>query len=389
MNPEVTIVMPCLNEAETLAICIKKIFETLRSQNILGEVIVADNGSNDGSQKIAMDMGARVVSVARRGYGAALQGGIAAASAPYIIMGDADDSYDFREIPRFVEALRRGHDFVMGCRFPAGGGEIKSGAMPFLHRYLGTPVLTALGQTFFHHRFKDVNCGMRGFTKVAFESMALQSDGMEFASEMVARAAMLNLKSCEVPVTLHRDGRSRPPHLRTWRDGWRHLKFMLLLCPRWLYTIPGLFLSLLGGLMTIILTITPLSIQGITLDIHTLMVSQMILFLGLQILLFGHLASFYAEQNQLIPASRQKPWANPVESGALWGLLLMGLGAIGLIYTFTLWRDVGFGSLATSQTLRVFSVSIFGIILGLELVFVGFLFGLFDLMRKRNITPPE
>ena len=247
MNPEVTVVMPCLNEAETLATCIEKIIKTFQFHNIMGEIIVADNGSTDGSQKIAMDSGARVVPVARRGYGAALQGGIAAASAPYIIMGDADDSYNFREMPRFIEALRNGHDFVMGCRFPAGGGEIKPGAMPFLHRYLGTPVLTALGQIFFHHRFKDVNCGMRGFTKRAFEEMALQSDGMEFASEMVARAAMINLKSCEVPVTLHPDGRSRAPHLRTWRDGWRHLKFMLLLCPRWLYRMPGLFLSLLGG----------------------------------------------------------------------------------------------------------------------------------------------
>jgi glycosyltransferase involved in cell wall biosynthesis len=384
VNPEVTVVMPCLNEAETLATCIEKIIKTFQFHNIMGEIIVADNGSTDGSQKIAMDSGARVVPVARRGYGAALQGGIAAASAPYIIMGDADDSYDFREMPRFIEALRNGHDFVMGCRFPAGGGEIKPGAMPFLHRYLGTPVLTALGQIFFHHRFKDVNCGMRGFTKRAFEEMALQSDGMEFASEMVARAAMINLKSCEVPVTLHPDGRSRAPHLRTWRDGWRHLKFMLLLCPRWLYRMPGLFLSLLGGIMTLILAITPLSVQGITLDIHTLMVFQMILFLGLQILLFGHLASYYAEQNHLIPPSHQKPWVNPVESGALWGGLFMILGASGLIYTFDLWRDVGFGPLEASQTLRLFSISIFGIILGLELIFVGFLFGLFDLMGKRN-----
>ncbi len=390
MNPEVTVVMPCLNEAETLATCIEKILETFRSYNIKGEIVVADNGSTDGSQKIAMDLGARVIPVARRGYGAALQGGVAAASSPYIIMGDADDSYDFREIPRFIEALRKGHDFVMGCRFPAGGGEIKPKAMPFLHRYLGTPVLTFLGQLFFNHKFKDVNCGMRGFTKKAFEGMALQSEGMEFASEMVARAAMLDLKSCEVPVTLHPDGRSRPPHLRTWRDGWRHLKFMLLLCPRWLYQMPGLALSLVGGIMTLILTITPLSIQGITLDIHTLMVFQMILFLGLQILLFGHLASYYAEQNHLIPPSRQKLWINPVESGVLWGALFIILGASGLIYTFNLWEDAGFGSLETSQTLRLFSLSIFGMILGLELVFVGFLFGLFDLMGKRNkITPPE
>lgn len=384
MNPEITVVMPCLNEAETLATCIEKILQTFRSHHISGEIIVADNGSTDGSQNIALDFGAKVVHVARRGYGAALQGGIAEASAPYIIMGDADDSYDFREIPRFVEALRHGYDFVMGCRFPSGGGEIKPKAMPFLHRYLGTPILTGLGQIFFRHKFKDVNCGMRGFTKTAFESMDLRSEGMEFASEMVARAAMLNLKSCEVPITLHPDGRSRPPHLRTWRDGWRHLKFMLLLCPRWLYKIPGIFLSFLGGTMTIILAITPLSIQGITLDIHTLMVFQMILFLGLQILLFGYLASSFAQQNHLIPPSPRKPWVNPIESGALWGSILMILGASGLVHTFDLWRDVGFGSLETSQTLRGFSLSIFSIIVGLELIFIGFLFGLIDLLGKRN-----
>ena len=246
--PELSVVLPCLNEAETLARCIEKAKLGFARAGVRGEVIVADNGSTDGSREIAAALGARVVPVAARGYGSALRGGIEAAAGEWIIMGDADDSYDFSDSAKFVAKLREGHDLVMGCRLPSGGGTIAPGAMPWKNRWLGNPFLSSLGRLFFRTPIRDFHCGLRAFTRAAYQRMMLKTTGMEFASEMVMKASIAGLRIAEVPITLHKDGRSRPPHLRPWRDGWRHLRFMLIYSPRWLFLVPGLLLGGGGGL---------------------------------------------------------------------------------------------------------------------------------------------
>ena len=250
MSPiELTVVMPCLNEAETVARCIDKAKLGFEKAGLAGEIIVADNGSTDGSQRIAGEHGARVVAVAEKGYGSALRGGIEAANGCYLIMGDADDSYDFSESGKFVAKLREGYDLVMGCRLPSGGGTIAPGAMPWKNRYLGNPVLSFLGRLFFRTPVRDFHCGLRAFSREAYARISPSTTGMEFASEMVMKASIEKLRIAEVPITLHKDGRSRPPHLRPWRDGWRHLRFMLIYSPRWLFLFPGLALAA-GGALT-------------------------------------------------------------------------------------------------------------------------------------------
>src|SRR6202042_2802529 len=263
----VTILMPCLNEAETLAFCVRQAVAALRDNNIAGEVIVADNGSTDGSQKIATDEGARVVPVPIRGYGAALLAGIEAARGKYVLMADADASYDFGQLPRFLAKLEEGNDLVMGNRF---SGEIKPGAMPPLHRYLGNPVLSYIGRLFFNIPARDFHCGIRAFRRDAMLDLNLRTTGMEFASEMVVKSSLANLRLSEVPTTLSPDGRSRPPHLRTWRDGWRHLRFLLLFSPRWLFLIPGATLLAVGMVLSVAVLPGPLVLGGITLDVNTL-----------------------------------------------------------------------------------------------------------------------
>ena len=242
-----SILMPCLNEAETLAVCVRKAKASLTQSGLRGEVIVADNGSSDGSVQIAEELGARVVHVPEKGYGNALRAGIEAAQGKWIIMGDADDSYDFSDLDRFVEKLQQGYHLVMGCRLPSGGGTIMVGAMPWKHRWLGNPVLSWVGRLFFKCPVHDFHCGLRGFSREAYEQMDLRTTGMEFASEMVIKATVKSLRITEVPITLFKDGRSRPPHLRSWRDGWRHLRFMLLFSPTWLFLVPGVLLGLLVG----------------------------------------------------------------------------------------------------------------------------------------------
>src|ERR1700737_4362713 len=290
--------MPCLNEAETLATCIQKAQRAIDKAHLSAEIIVADNGSTDGSQAIARELGARVIPVAKKGYGSALIGGIDAARGRFVIMGDADDSYDFTAIAPLIEKLREGYDLVVGNRF-AGG--IEAGAMPWSHRWIGNPVLTLISRVFFHTPVGDMHCGLRGFRKDAYERMRLRATGMEFASEMVIKASLKKMRIAEVPVTLRPDGRSRPPHLRTWRDGWRHLRFMLLFSPRWLFLYPGLALLAVGILLSAILLGGPLRIAGLRLDIHTLLVAGFLALVGYQLVLFAVFTKIFAIQSGFHP----------------------------------------------------------------------------------------
>ncbi|TMF33652.1 MAG: glycosyltransferase family 2 protein, partial [Chloroflexi bacterium] len=283
--------MPCLNEVETLATCIQKARLAIDRLGLKAEIVVADNGSTDGSQELARELGARVVDVVRKGYGSALIGGIDATRGELVIMGDADDSYDFSAIRPLVDRLREGHDLVMGNRF---AGEIKQGAMVWSHRWVGNPVLTAISRLFFHTPVGDMHCGLRGFRKDAYSKLHLSATGMEFASEMVIKASLQGMKIAEVPVVLSPDGRSRPPHLRTWRDGWRHLRFMLLFSPRWLFLYPGLILFAVGAVLSLVLLPGPVVVAGVRLDIHTLLVAGFLALLGYQLVLFALFTKFFA-----------------------------------------------------------------------------------------------
>src|SRR5271166_2115640 len=277
---QLTILMPCLNEAETLARCIEKAKLGLQRAGVRGEIIIADNGSTDGSQAIAEQAGVRLVPVKARGYGSALIGGTRAAAGEWIIMGDADDSYDFSDITGFVKKFQAGDELIMGCRLPVGGGTIMPGAMPWKNRWIGNPVLSFIGRLFFNCPAHDFHAGLRGYTKTAFEKMELQTTGMEFASEMVIKSTLKGLKISEVPITLRKDGRSRPPHLKPWRDGWRHLRFMLLFSPRWLFLVPGLLLSAFGFVFAAALSFNDIKIGGATLDVGTLAVASMTVIVG-------------------------------------------------------------------------------------------------------------
>jgi len=298
---EVSVVMPCLNEAETLETCIVKAQRAMQESNIAGEVVVADNGSTDGSVAIAERLGARVVNVRAKGYGNALMGGIAVALGKYVVMGDADDSYDFGHIPRFVEQLRKGSDLVMGNRFRGG---IQKDAMPPLHRYFGNPALTRLGRLFFRSPVGDFYCGMRGFRKDAYERMGLRTTGMEFATEMVVKSTLLDLRIAEVPTTLSPDGRSRPPHLRTWRDGWRTLRFFLLYSPRWLFLYPGMALMVVGSLLGLWLLPAQRTVGSVTFDVHTMVYAAAFVLLGFQAIAFAVFTKFFAISEGLLPPDR-------------------------------------------------------------------------------------
>ena len=380
---DVTIVIPCLNEAETLASCIRKALKSFAENNLQGEVVVADNGSTDGSQAIATAEGARVVPVPLKGYGAALIGGINAAQGEFIIMGDADDSYDFAETPKFVAKLRAGYDFVMGCRFPKGGGTIMPNAMPRLHRYLGTPVLTFLARVFFKHPFRDINCGMRGFRTTAIQSLNLRCTGMEFASEMVSKACLSGLNVAEIPITLHKDGRSRPPHLRSWRDGWRHLRFMLLLSPFWLYKIPAYLFLGVGTLLTLILSVGEASFGGVTLSVNSLIMAEMMVVLGTQLLIFGTFVTRYAQQEGLLPRPSTMFRAHTIEIAMIAGGILFLLGCLGVTHAVLTWKDLNYGNITDIAVTRNLSLSGMSIIIGLQIAFAGFLFGILDLKRRR------
>lgn len=380
---EVSVVMPCLNEAETLESCIRKAQRALLDANIAGEIIVADNGSSDGSIEIAERLGAQVVKVQDKGYGNALMSGIAAARGKFIVMGDADDSYDFAHIPRFVEQLRRGSDLVMGNRFRGG---IKKGAMPPLHQYLGNPALTRLGRLFFRNRnVGDFYCGLRGFRKQAYERMGLRTTGMEFATEMVVKATLLEMRVAEVPTTLSPDGRSRPPHLRTWRDGWRTLRFFLLYSPRWLFLYPGLGLMLLGTLLGAWLLPAARTVAAVTFDVHTLLYAAVFVLLGFQAIAFAVFTKLFAISEGLHPPDPTLDKAFryiTLEVGLLAGALLILAGLGVSVYAVGFWQSRHFGPLHYAQTLRLVIPASLFLTLGGHTVFASFFLSVLGLRRR-------
>ncbi len=376
---ELTILMPCLNEAETLALCIQTARRFLDRSGVNGEVLIADNGSSDGSQRIAEECGARVVDVPARGYGNALRYGIEAAHGRYIIMGDADGSYNFMELMPFVEQLRAGFDLVMGNRF-AGG--IEPGAMPKLHKYLGNPVLTMIGRLFFGGPSRDFHCGLRGFRRDAMLDLDLRTTGMEFASEMVVKATMHDLRVTEVPTTLSRDGRSRPPHLRSWRDGWRHLRFLLLYSPRWLFLYPGFAAVVVGLLMMISLTIGPVRVGRIGFDIHTLLLASLLVMVGTQSMFFAILAQEFAINDGLVPPEQRfnSFFARlPLEATLLIGLVLVAAGCIGILVAVVIWGSVDFGGLRVSAMMRMLVPSITAVAVGFQWMIASFFKGILSL----------
>ncbi len=383
---ELTVLMPCLNEAETLALCIRKARDCLARLGIDGEVVVADNGSTDGSQQIAHAEGARVVHVEERGYGAALYQGTVEAHGRFVIMGDADDSYDFSRLDAFVEELRAGADLVMGNRFRGG---IRPGAMPWKNRHIGNPVLSGIGRLFFDCPARDFHCGLRGFTREAFVKMRLQTTGMEYASEMVIKATLLGLDIREVPTTLDKDGRSRPPHLRPWRDGWRHLRFMLLYSPRWLFLYPGLALMVLGLGLGLLLLPGPLMLtEHVGLDVHTLLFAFVAVIVGFQATSFAFCARVYALHEGLLIheeplLERARSWLS-LESGLAAGAALLSFGLGGTIYTVLSWSEAGFGRLDAQATLRAAIPSVTAICIGAQVILTSFLLSFLALRRRRR-----
>ncbi|MFZ0772482.1 MAG: glycosyltransferase family 2 protein [Candidatus Sulfotelmatobacter sp.] len=380
---ELSVVMPCLNEAETLEKCIHVALRALEDASIAGEVIIADNGSTDGSAEIAKQAGARLVPVSTKGYGSALMGGIAAARGKFIIMGDADASYDFAHIPRFVEQLRKGADLVMGNRFRGG---IEPGAMPALHQYFGNPALTWLGRLFFrNHSVGDFYCGLRGFRKDAYERLGLRTTGMEFATEMVVKSTLLNLRVTEVPTTLSPDGRSRPPHLRTWRDGWRTLRFFLLYSPRWLFLYPGFTLMLLGGLLGLWLLPGPRTVENVTLDVHTMAYASAFILLGFQAVTFAVFAKLFAISEGLLPPDPKLDKLFryiTLETGLSVGALLVVTGIGFSIYALEFWGKQHFGRLDYAHTMRLVLPASLLLTLGTQTVFASFFLSVLGLRRR-------
>ena len=370
---ELTILMPCLNEAATVGTCIAKARDFLQRAGIEGEVLVADNGSEDDSRAVAERAGARIVQVAERGYGAALAGGIAAARGRYVIMGDADNSYDFGRLEPFVEKLRQGYPLVMGNRFKGG---IRRGAMPPLHRYLGNPVLSFLGRLLFGARVGDFHCGLRGFDRKAVGALDLRTSGMEFASELVVKAALAGWRVAEVPIALHPDGRGRPAHLRSWRDGWRHLRFLLLFSPRWLFLYPGLALLASGMALTTALYFSPLHVLGAGLDVHSMLYASAGALLGLQLCLFALFARVSAQNAGLLPrrpALDRLLQALTLERGLLLGLGVVACGLLWSAAAFWQWRETGFGALDPRVVMRDTIPATSLMIGGMELVLASFL----------------
>ena len=373
---ELSIVIPCLDEAETVGACVTKAVQFLKHHDIAGEVIVADNGSSDDSRRIACERGARVVEVASRGYGSAVQVGVASAVGRYVIMGDADDSYDFSDLLPFVDHLRAGCDLVIGNRFK---GTIMPGAMPISHRYLGNPVLSFIGRLFFKSSVGDFYCGMRGFSRKAILGLNLRMTGMEFAIEMVVRATLSGLSIAEVPTKLSRSGRSRESHLRTWHDGWRTLRFLLLYSPRWLFFYPGLALITLGATTSLLLLPGPLAItRALTLDVHTMLVGCMGCVVGVQSVCFAVIARDYAIARKLIQPTQkydQRPSGFTLERMLVVGGLIFLAGLLGLSWAFLQWSAVDFGALIYGRVLRVVIISITAMVIGAQLILSGFLAG--------------
>ncbi|MGQ9895937.1 MAG: glycosyltransferase family 2 protein [Acidobacteriota bacterium] len=380
---ELTIVMPCLNEAETLETCIRKAFDFLNCHGITGEVVVGDNGSTDGSQAIAHRLGARVIHIPTRGYGAALYGATLAARGRYIIMGDSDDSYDFSNLMPFLEKLRDGYDLVMGNRFRGG---IQPGAMPWKNRYIGNPVLTGIGRLLFRCPAGDFHCGLRGYSIEAFRRMDLRTTGMEFASEMVIKATLLGLQIAEVPTTLSRDGRSRPPHLRPWRDGWRHLRFMLLYSPRWLFLYPGLILMLFGLGVGAWLLPGPQRVVNVVFDVHTLLYAGLSVLIGFQCITFALLAKVFAVNEGLLPEDPRLTRLFryiTLETGLIIGSVLVAGGMAGSIAAVVSWNEAAYGPLDVSRTLRTVIPSVLCLMLGCETILASLFLSILGLRIRR------
>jgi glycosyltransferase involved in cell wall biosynthesis len=383
--PEVSVVIPCLNEAETLATCIEKAAKALASNSIVGEIIVADNGSTDGSQAIATRLGSHVVNVAERGYGHALMGGIAVAQGDYIIMGDADDSYDFNEIPSFVEKLKQGFDLVQGCRLPSGGGTIKPRAMPFLHRVLGNPMFSFLARKWFKSPLHDVYCGLRGFRKDIFYALDQRCTGMEFATEMIIKASLYGTKIAEIPITLHPDGRrTRSPHLRTFRDGWRTIRLFLIYSPRWLFLIPGLLLICLG-LFGYTIALPGLTMNGVTFDAHTLLFASLAILCGYQSVLFAIFTKTFAISEGLLP---EDPRMNRLfevvnlERGLIISSTALCIGLVLLMTAVAQWRMTGFGSLDYGRTMRLVIPGATLTALGFQTILSSFFVSILGMRRR-------
>jgi glycosyltransferase involved in cell wall biosynthesis len=383
---ELSVVIPCLNEAETVAICVTKAVTWIESRGVLGEVIVSDNGSTDGSIDLARDSGARIIHATGKGYGMALMQGITAAKGKYVIMGDADDSYDFSQLDGFITKLREGHELVQGCRLPSGGGTVMPGAMPPLHRWWGNPMFSFLARIWFGAPIHDVYCGLRGFTKQFYDTLNMQCTGMEFAVEMIIKASLAKAKIAEVPITLHPDGRvTRRPHLRTFRDGWRTLRFFLLFSPRWLFLIPGIVAMVIGGAGSLTLLPGTFFVGRVGFDIHTLLFCAALIVIGFNASSFAVISRVFAASSGLLPERKSLEWIN--KSGVLEkGLMLSGImfaGGLGIaILSFYLWGRTGFGELNSFFYVRLVVSSITLLILGAQLSSTLFFLGIMNLQRR-------
>lgn len=384
---EVSLVMPCLNEAETLEGCIQRAHEGLKAAKVTGEIVIADNGSTDGSQRMALALGARVVDVPRKGYGSALRAGIENAKGRWVIMGDSDGSYDWSNIAPFIVKLREGYDLVMGCRMPYGGGSIAPGAMPWLNRWLGNPVLSSIGRILFSIPITDFHCGLRAFSKQAYGLMELRTYGMEFATEMVVKSALKGQRITEVPITLYKDGRSRPPHLRRWRDGWRHLRFMLLFSPKWLFFYPGLLTVVAGFILFVPLALGPVWLGSLKLNNGTLCVAGMMITVGLQLLGFGLLGKAQSVAKGLHP---ENPfWTKcfrlfNLEKGIIMGLIPILLGSIILLRATFIWQAAGWGMLDTEQNLRTIITAATCVGIGTQMIFASFFMSVLELKTDKD-----
>jgi glycosyltransferase involved in cell wall biosynthesis len=387
---ELSVVMPCLNEAETVETCVRKALGFFDEHGVDGEVIIADNGSTDGSQQLAREAGARVVPVTDKGYGNALMGGIRAARGSYVVMGDADDSYDFTSLMPFLTELRDGADLVMGNRFKGG---IAPGAMPALHRYLGNPVLSFVGRLFFRSKIGDFHCGLRGFRRESILRLGLQTGGMEFASEMVVRCTLAKYDIREVPTTLSPDGRSRPPHLSTWRDGWRHLRFLMLYSPRWLFLIPGLLLMTLGLVGSIALSTGPIHVGDIAFDVDTLVGTSAMLVIGFQAVLFALLTKVYAMEEGFLPHDKRvqrivDSWS--LERGLVVGGVLALAGLVGLVASLVHWQGHSFGQLNPRDSLRIVEPAATALVMSFQMIFASLFVSILAIRRRSHppVTDP-
>lgn len=380
-QPEISVVLPCLNEENTVGTCIKKIFASLNENNVNGEIIIADNGSTDRSAEIATSLGARIVHVKNKGYGSALRSGFEAANGKYIIMADADDSYELENLTPFIKKLREGYDLVMGNRFKGG---IKKGAMPWHHRYIGNPILSFIGTLFFKTPAHDFHCGIRGFTKRAIEKMNLQTTGMELASEIVIKSSILNMKVCEVPTTLSPDGRDRPPHLRSFRDGWRHLRFLLIYSPTWLFLYPGLILFILGSLISLALFFGPVNIGFRYIDFHTFIATGTLMFFGINMISFATITRIYAFETGLLPIAPKFfslfKHIN-LEKGLLFGFLFLIVGIFLMVKALSL--SPNFEQIGFSTSIRLVFGGSIASITGGQIIFTSFVLSMLGM--KTNI----